>query len=100
MLNSLQKYKHLDIYIVIIASVITIIYAGFQIVHTHTTKEIDEIKPHSVLVSSFANLLLMLHGCFIQDDLILIGSASMILLNAYRLYQYYCFKEDDTESPN
>ncbi len=98
MLNSLQKYKHLDIYIVIIASIITVIYAGYQVIHTHHTKDIDDIKPRTVLVAIFANLLIMIHGCFIQDNLILIGSAAMILLNIYRLYQYYCFKDCDKEN--
>ena len=98
MLNSLQKYKHLDIYVSSIAAIITIMYAIIQVLHTHNTKDVNGISIHSVAIALLANLLIMIHGCFVNDTLILIVSGATLLLNIYRIYQYYCFKCDDVHS--
>jgi uncharacterized protein with PQ loop repeat len=95
MFNTLEKYKHLDIYVSGIAAIITIIYAIIQVIHTHNTKDVNGISIHSVAVAMLANLLIMIHGCFVNDKLILIISSATLLLNIYRIYQYYCFKCDD-----
>jgi uncharacterized protein with PQ loop repeat len=91
-MNRLSNYKHLDIYVSTVAAVITIIYAIVQVIHTHNTKDVNGISIHSVAIALLANLLIMIHGCFVEDNLILIVSGATLLLNCYRIYQYCCFK--------
>jgi len=92
LMNRLSNYKHLDIYVSITAAVITIMYAIIQVMHTHNTKDVNGISIHSVAVAMLANLLLMIHGCFAEDNLVLVVSGVTLLLNIYRIYQYCCFK--------
>lgn len=90
-MNRLSKYKYLDVYISIMASVITIIYAIIQVIHTHNTKNVIGISIYSVSLALLTNLLLLIHGCFVEDNLIFIISGTTLILNIYRIYQYCCF---------
>ncbi len=98
MFNTLEKYKHLDIYVAIIASIMSILYASIQVIHTHNTKDVNGISIHSVAIALLANLMIMIHGCFVRDNLILLVSGTTVLLNMFRIYQYYCFKCDNNHS--
>jgi uncharacterized protein with PQ loop repeat len=99
-MNRLSNYKHLDIYVCIFASIITVIYACIQIIHTHCTKDVKGISIESVAVAMFANILIMLHGCFVEDTLVIIVAGATLLLNIYRTYQYYCFKTHSSTNTN
>jgi uncharacterized protein with PQ loop repeat len=99
-MNRLSNYKNLDIYVSIVAAVITIMYAIIQVIHTHNTKDVKGISIHSVAVAMLANLLIMIHGCFVGDNLILIVSGATLLLNCYRIYQYCCFKTHSSTNTN
>ncbi len=100
MLNSLQKYKHLDIYVSYTATIASILYAIIQVIHTHNTKDVNGISIHSVAIAMLANLLIMIHGCFINDTLVLIVGGTTLLLNIYRVYQYCCFKSHSSTNTN
>lgn len=99
-MNRLSNYKHLDIYISILAALITIMYAIIQVIHTHNTKDVNGISIHSVGVALLANILLMIHGCFVEDMLILTVTGATLLLNIYRIYQYYCFRTKSSTNTN
>jgi uncharacterized protein with PQ loop repeat len=99
-MNRLSNYKHLDIYVSTVAAIITILYAAIQVIHTHNTKDVNGISIHSVAIAILANLLIMIHGCFVEDTLILIVSGATLLLNCYRTYQYYCFKTYSSTNTN
>lgn len=92
-MNRLSSYKYLDIYVSIVAAIITIIYVTIQVIHTYNTKDVNGISIKSISLAIFANILIMLHGCFIEDTLVLTVSGITLLLNFYRMYQYYCFNK-------
>ena len=99
-MNRLSNYKHLDIYVSTVAAIITILYAAIQVIHTHNTKDVNGMSINSVAIAILANLLIMIHGCFVEDTLILIVSGATLLLNCYRTYQYYCFKTNSSTNTN
>jgi uncharacterized protein with PQ loop repeat len=91
MTNGLMKYKEFDRIIAPLAGLITITYAIIQIIHTHRTQDVNGISLPGVILVVIANMLLLLHGCFIEDDLIIVISGTNILLNIYRIYLYQKF---------
>ena len=99
-MNRLSDYKHLDIYVSIAAAIITIMYAIIQVIHTHNTKDVNGISLESVAVAILANLLIMIHGCFVEDNLVLIVGGATLVLNIYRIYQYCCFKTHSSTNTN
>jgi uncharacterized protein with PQ loop repeat len=94
MTNGLMKYKEFDRIIAPTAGLITITYAIVQIIHTHKTQDVNGISLPAVVLVVIANMLLLLHGCFIEDNLIILISSTNIILNIYRIYlhQKFCNK--------
>jgi len=93
-MTSLMKYKEFDRIISPTAGILIITYAIIQIIHTHKTQDVNGISLPAVILVVIANMLLLLHGCFIEDDLIILISTINIILNIYRIYlhQKFCKK--------
>lgn len=89
-----SNYKYLDRIISPTAGLLIITYATIQIIHTHKTQDVNGISLPAVVLVVIANMLLLLHGCFIEDNLIILISSINIILNIYRIYlhQKFCKK--------